>query len=184
VRPIYIVVIVLLLVGTVWGGLLAMRPRPVAPRASAPAPAVEAMLPSPVDAPAVIPATKPAVTPVAKPAAKPPVASVKKPAAVKPAPRPAPPKALPTLLEFGATWCPYCVKMEPVIAELRQASAGKLTVRTVDTDQEQALAEQYGIRAIPVQVLLNAEGTEIWRNEGYLPLDRLRAGLTATGLAL
>jgi len=54
-----------------------------------------------------------------------------------------------TLVDFWATWCGPCRMIAPVIDELAADFAGKADICKVDTDAEQNIAIEYGIRAIP-----------------------------------
>ncbi|MGT2833613.1 thioredoxin [Streptococcus halotolerans] len=57
-----------------------------------------------------------------------------------------------SLVDFGATWCPPCQMMEPVIDELSRDFAGKATIVKVDVDQSPELAQMFNIRSIPTMI--------------------------------
>ena len=83
----------------------------------------------------------------------------------------------PVMIDFFATWCPPCKMLDAqtytdagVIAETKDW----VMVR-IDVDQNQALAQQYGIRSIPTLVVLNAEGKETGRDVGFLPPSAMLA---------
>ena len=61
-----------------------------------------------------------------------------------------------TLVDFWAPWCGPCQMLGPVIEELKQAE-GQVNVQKVNVDEEQALAEKYGISSIPA-VLIFKDG--------------------------
>ena len=59
----------------------------------------------------------------------------------------------PVLVEFWAPWCVYCRRITPALEKISQQYAGKLTVATVNIDDEEALARQEQIEVIPTQVI-------------------------------
>jgi thioredoxin len=59
-----------------------------------------------------------------------------------------------TLLDFYADWCGPCKMMAPTIEEIAKEFAGKLTVKKVNVDSDQALAQKYGVQSIPTLILL------------------------------
>lgn len=81
---------------------------------------------------------------------------------------PAPAAQLPKLWDFSAEWCPPCQKLKPVIAELEREYAGRIEIRTIDTDKEKELAQKFGVQAIPTLVYLDASGKELDRSVGLV----------------
>ena len=88
----------------------------------------------------------------------------------------------PTMIEFGATGCIPCDRMQPVLESLRKKFGSKLNVVFVHVRQEQVLGARYGIRSIPVQVFFNADGNEVFRHEGFFPEEKILPVLKDMGL--
>jgi putative thioredoxin len=65
---------------------------------------------------------------------------------------------VPVLVDFWAGWCAPCRMLKPVLEKLAQEYQGKFFLAKVDTDKEQQLAAQYGIRSLPtVQLFRNGK---------------------------
>jgi thioredoxin 1 len=59
----------------------------------------------------------------------------------------------PVLVKFEADWCGPCKAMKPMIGEIADEFAGKLSVVTLDVDANAQTAYRYGIRGVPTVVL-------------------------------
>lgn len=75
---------------------------------------------------------------------------------------------VPQLLDFGMDICEQCKKTRAILSRLEPEYAGKLQIRNLDVrdDANEALAEKYRMRVIPLLVLLDRDGAEVWRHEG------------------
>ena len=77
------------------------------------------------------------------------------------------------MVEFYATWCPHCKRMQPVVEDFKKLMEGTLEVVQIDIDQEDALANFYTIESVPTFILMR-KGEQLWRQSGELDLERLK----------
>jgi thioredoxin 1 len=84
----------------------------------------------------------------------------------------------PVLVDFWATWCGPCKMIAPTIEELANDYEGKARIGKVDIDQNQEVAMQHGIQAIPT-ILLFKDGKVVNRFQGVSPKDKLAEALDA-----
>ncbi|MDR3346110.1 MAG: thioredoxin [Campylobacteraceae bacterium] len=69
------------------------------------------------------------------------------------------------LVDFWAPWCGPCRMIAPVIEELAKDFDGKAKICKVNTDEEQDIAVNYGIRSIPT-ILFFKDGELVDQNIG------------------
>ncbi len=58
------------------------------------------------------------------------------------------------LVDFWAPWCGPCRMLSPVIDELAEDFKGKAKICKVNTDEEQDLAVEYGVRSVPTMLFM------------------------------
>ncbi len=56
---------------------------------------------------------------------------------------------LPVLVDFWATWCEPCKRIEPVVKELAAQYAGKLIVGKLNIEECPATARRFMVRNLP-----------------------------------
>lgn len=85
---------------------------------------------------------------------------------------------VPSLVEFGAKWCPPCKLIEPFLAEMHHEYAGKAVIGKLDVDDNPIVSTQFGVRNLPT-LLYFKNGFVVDRQVGAVPKNVLTEKLVA-----
>jgi len=88
----------------------------------------------------------------------------------------------PTLAEFGSNSCIPCKQMKPILAELAILYKGKLNIVIIEVYEETKLTQQYGIMAIPTQIVFDKNGKELGRHIGFWAKEDIISTLKKIGV--
>lgn len=83
---------------------------------------------------------------------------------------------VPVLVDLWAPWCGPCRALGPILEKLEVAYAGRFKLVKINTEEEQELAAAFGVRSIPMVMLLK-NGQPVDGFVGALPEGQIRAFL-------
>lgn len=74
------------------------------------------------------------------------------------------------LVDIGATWCPPCRKMLPIVEAVKQEFASKLYFLAVDGGVDLDVMKHLQFEALPTFIIYK-NGKEVWRKTGIVTKD-------------
>ena len=89
-----------------------------------------------------------------------------------------------TFVELGSINCIPCKQMQPIMKSIEEKYGEQVKVIFYDVwkEDQKKYAQQYGIKLIPTQVFLDANGKEFHRHEGFYPEAEIDKILQGKGL--
>ncbi len=79
---------------------------------------------------------------------------------------------LPLVLDFGATWCGPCKKIEPILDELSGEYEGRVEFLKVDVGEAPETARSYGVMSVPTVIFMKS-GEPVYRFSGVQSREKI-----------
>lgn len=80
---------------------------------------------------------------------------------------------LPVLVDFWAEWCGPCRMQGPVVEQAAEELAGTAKIGKLNVDEEESIAEQYGVMSIPTLIVFK-NGKEAGRAVGFQTMEQIK----------
>jgi thioredoxin 1 len=85
--------------------------------------------------------------------------------------------ALPVILDFGATWCGPCKKLEPILDQLSGELGEKVRFLKIDVAEAPETAKKYGVMSVPTVVFLK-DGQKVHQFVGLESKEKIQKLIT------
>ena len=82
----------------------------------------------------------------------------------------------PVLVDFWAEWCGPCHAVSPVLERIVEERGDAIKLVKVNIDEEQGLAQRYGVQSIPLMILFK-DGQPAGHAIGAMPKGMLERQL-------
>ena len=76
------------------------------------------------------------------------------------------------VVDFGATWCGPCKKLDPILEEMMSEYEGRVKIRKVDVGEAPGIAQRYKVLSVP-RVLFFRNGEVREQITGLVPKSKL-----------
>lgn len=80
---------------------------------------------------------------------------------------------MPTMIDFGASYCAPCREMAPILVKVNKDYRGKAMIKYVDVEKNPQAAGEFGVSVVPTQFFFDDKGQPYGYHEGFLPEEEI-----------
>ncbi len=77
------------------------------------------------------------------------------------------------LVDIGATWCPPCRKMQPIIDQIKKEKGSDLYFLAVDGGTDMEIMKHVFFQSLPTFIIYK-NGKEVWRKQGIVAAEEFQ----------
>ena len=88
---------------------------------------------------------------------------------------------LPQLVDLGSGTCGPCKMMAPILDEMAETFEGQFSVVFINVREDTEAPRRYGISIIPTQIFFDADGSELFRHQGFFSRENILEKWTELG---
>lgn len=77
------------------------------------------------------------------------------------------------LVDIGATWCPPCRKMQPIVDQIKKEQGNKIYFLAVDGGVDMDVMKHVQFESLPTYIIYK-NGKEVWRKQGIVAAEEFQ----------
>jgi thioredoxin 1 len=85
--------------------------------------------------------------------------------------------ALPTIVNFYATWCGPCMMFAPVLEKIAEEFKGRINVYKMDVDVTPEVPREFSVLSVPTTLFIHPDQDETCLVSGSASIEKMKAAI-------